>query len=35
MEKQNRLVIVINDPCHNPTGYSLSEDEWKKVISFS
>lgn len=34
MEKQNRLVIVINDPCHNPTGYSLSEDEWKKVISF-
>ena len=34
MEKQNRLVIVINDPCHNPTGYSLSEDEWKEVISF-
>ena len=34
MEKQNRLVIVINDPCHNPTGYSLSKDEWKEVISF-
>ena len=33
-EKQNRLVIVINDPCHNPTGYSLSEDEWKEVITF-
>jgi aspartate/tyrosine/aromatic aminotransferase len=34
MEKQNRLVMVINDPCHNPTGYSLSEEEWKEVISF-
>lgn len=34
MEIQNRLVIVMNDPCHNPTGYSLSHEEWKEVISF-
>ncbi len=34
MEVQNRLVIVMNDPCHNPTGYSLSHEEWKEVISF-
>lgn len=34
MEKQNRLVLIINDPCHNPTGYSMSEEEWKEVISF-
>lgn len=34
MEKQNRLVLIINDPCHNPTGYSLSDAEWKEVISF-
>lgn len=30
MKTQNKLVIVINDPCHNPTGYSLSQQEWMK-----
>lgn len=34
MEKQPRLVVIINDPCHNPTGYSMSEQEWKEVIAF-
>ncbi|MEY8309679.1 aminotransferase class I/II-fold pyridoxal phosphate-dependent enzyme [Erysipelotrichaceae bacterium 51-3] len=34
MAKQERLVLIINDPCHNPTGYSMSEDEWKEVIAF-
>lgn len=34
MEKQNRILIVINDPCHNPTGYSLKKEEWKEVIAF-
>lgn len=33
-ETQERIVIVINDPCHNPTGYSLTIDEWKQVIDF-
>lgn len=33
MEKQGRLLAVINDPCHNPTGYSMSETEWQAVIS--
>ena len=32
--KQNRIVIVVNDPCHNPTGYSMSQDEWAEFISF-
>jgi len=32
--KQNRIVIVINDPCHNPTGYSMSDAEWSELISF-
>lgn len=31
---QDRLVIVINDPCHNPTGFSLSNDEWDKFIDY-
>lgn len=34
MAQQEKLVIVINDPCHNPTGYSLTEEEWQAVISF-
>ena len=34
MEKQNRLVIVINDPCQNPTGYSMSREEWQEVVAF-
>lgn len=34
MESQDRLVLIINDPCHNPTGYSMSEEEWKEVIAF-
>lgn len=33
MEKQNRLVIIINTPAHNPTGYSLTEKDWDNVIS--
>ena len=24
--------LVINDPCQNPTGYTLSDDEWNKMI---
>ncbi|MBR6518831.1 MAG: aminotransferase class I/II-fold pyridoxal phosphate-dependent enzyme [Oscillospiraceae bacterium] len=32
--KQNRIVIVVNDPCHNPTGYTMSDAEWKEFISF-
>lgn len=29
---QKKVLVVINDPCQNPTGYSLSLEEWKKVI---
>ena len=28
----NKVTVVINDPAHNPTGYSLSKDEWKILI---
>lgn len=34
MAQQDRVVVVINDPCHNPTGYSMSREEWQEVISF-
>lgn len=32
-QKQNRIVLVINDPCHNPTGYTMTQEEWIKLIS--
>ncbi|MFV0380818.1 MAG: pyridoxal phosphate-dependent aminotransferase [Breznakia sp.] len=32
MEKEHKLTLIINDPCHNPSGYSLSEKEWEEVI---
>jgi aromatic-amino-acid transaminase len=28
---QGRVLVVLNFPCHNPTGYSLSGDEWRAV----
>ena len=30
--KQDKIVMVLNDPCHNPTGYSLTIGEWKELI---
>ncbi|MFZ7121296.1 MAG: aminotransferase class I/II-fold pyridoxal phosphate-dependent enzyme [Eubacteriaceae bacterium] len=32
LNKQDRLLIIINSPAHNPTGFSLSYEEWDKVI---
>lgn len=26
------LLLVINDPCQNPTGYALKESEWKSLV---
>jgi aromatic-amino-acid transaminase len=25
---QRRILVVVNEPCHNPTGYSMSDIEW-------
>ena len=32
METQGKVLVIINDPCHNPTGYSLRPDEWDDII---
>jgi len=32
LDKQNNLVVLLNTPAHNPTGYSLTDGEWDKVI---
>jgi len=31
IERQGRLLLLLNDPCNNPTGYSMSLDEWRAV----
>lgn len=32
MAEQGRAVLVVNDPCHNPTGYSLTQEEWDRLV---
>lgn len=31
-KKQGRVVILLNSPSNNPTGYNLTDDEWDMVI---
>jgi aromatic-amino-acid transaminase len=28
---QGRALVIINDPCQNPTGYSMTENDWRTV----
>lgn len=30
--EQGRVVVIINDPCQNPTGYSMKYEEWVQVV---
>ncbi len=32
--QQERVLIMMNTPAHNPTGYSLTEAEWEEVLVF-
>lgn len=32
LAEQGRALVVLNFPCHNPTGYSLSASEWDQVV---
>lgn len=31
---QDRLLIILNTPAHNPTGFSISNDEWALINTF-
>ena len=31
LDRQDRLVIIINTPAHNPTGYALTNEDWMGV----
>lgn len=33
LEKQDGLVIIINTPAHNPTGYTFTSDDWDKALA--
>jgi aromatic-amino-acid transaminase len=28
---QGRALLILNDPCHNPTGYSMTSQDWAQV----
>jgi aromatic-amino-acid transaminase len=30
--RQGRVLLFLNDPCNNPTGYSMRREEWKAVV---
>jgi aromatic-amino-acid transaminase len=32
LKTQGRALVVLNDPCQNPTGYSMTDDEWRAVV---
>ena len=33
VRRQGRALVLLNSPCHNPTGYSLDEAEWQAVAA--
>jgi aromatic-amino-acid transaminase len=32
LAEQKRALVFLNDPCHNPTGYSMRDEEWRAVV---
>jgi aromatic-amino-acid transaminase len=33
IEDQGRALVFLNDPCHNPTGYSMTKSEWERITA--
>lgn len=34
-KEQERIFTILNTPAHNPTGYSISNDEWDNILELS
>ena len=34
-KKQNRITILINDPCENPTGFCMRDEDYDALINIS
>jgi aromatic-amino-acid transaminase len=32
LSSQGRVLLCLNDPCNNPTGYSMRASEWRQVV---
>ncbi len=32
LANQEHLVVVLNTPAHNPTGYALTDEDWRQVV---
>ena len=35
LKKQDSLLTIINTPAHNPTGFSLTEEDWDQVLALA
>ena len=33
VKRQGRALVILNFPCHNPTGYSLDKEEWEGIAA--
>lgn len=34
LNRQDRVMTILNTPAQNPTGYSISDDEWDQILDF-
>ncbi|MBQ4213344.1 MAG: aminotransferase class I/II-fold pyridoxal phosphate-dependent enzyme [Selenomonas sp.] len=34
-KEQDSLLVIINTPAHNPTGFSLTEEDWDQVLALA
>ncbi|MCR5757779.1 MAG: aminotransferase class I/II-fold pyridoxal phosphate-dependent enzyme [Selenomonas sp.] len=34
-KEQDSLLVIINTPAHNPTGFSLTEEDWEHVLALA
>ena len=34
IKEKKHVSFIINDPCHNPTGYSMNQDEWDMLSEY-
>lgn len=35
MSEQGRALVILNTPCHNPTGYTLDDEEWGQIVEIT
>lgn len=34
LNRQDRIMAILNTPAQNPTGYSISDEEWDEILAF-